>query len=391
MANQCCFKDLEKAISDYLLWMISKGYAKSTFYLHERVLKHFSCFVSRKEIPREDIFTFDTLKAFHEESGLIHISSAIRGLSRYLFEQGKITRPLQKERPRLPEVYEEYLVYYARLRQVLYLQILRSRRVLCALNSYLENAKIFLPAVKINHLDAFLAGYNAPFTVQTRQHHRSCLRGFLKYLYHERRILKRDLAALLVGAPVFAQAKPPRFLRPYEVQKLFSGLKDCTSWNLRACAMLHLAFSSGLRPREISLLTLDDISFSQREVGLRDRKSNNPVKLPLPEGTIKAIAAYIVGARPKSSQRALFLSFRVPYAPISACIVSQNIGKCMRKVNLPSSAYWLRHTYAQNLLETGASIFEIKEMLGHDLIQTTSRYIHIHTSLMREVLFDETL
>jgi integrase/recombinase XerD len=390
---------IEHAISDYLLWMVSKGYAKSSLYLHERVLKHFSSFVSRKEIAREDIFTFDTLQAFHEESGLIHISSAIRGLSRYLFEQGKITRPLQKERPRLPQVYEEYLIYYARLRQVHHLQILRSTRVLAALCSYLENANIPLSAINITHLDAFLAGYNAPFTVQTRQNNRSCLRGFLRYLYHERGILKRDLAALLVGAPVFAQAKPPRFLRPHEVQKLFSGLRDCTAWNLRSRAMLHLAFSLGLRPREISLLTLDDISFSQREVILRDRKSNNPIKLPLPEGTIKAIAAYIVGGRPQSSQRALFLSFRVPYAPVSACIVSKDIGTCMRKVNLrtsrnprvDASAYWLRHTYAQNLLETGASIFEIKEMLGHDLIETTRRYIHIHTSLMREVLFDEIL
>jgi len=62
----------------------------------------------------------------------------------------------------------------------------------------------------------------------------------------------------------------------------------------------------------------------------------------------------------------------------------------MRKANLPSSAYWLRHTYAQNLLQAGASIFEIKQMMGHDKIQTTQRYLHIYTQLMREVLFDET-
>jgi site-specific recombinase XerD len=63
----------------------------------------------------------------------------------------------------------------------------------------------------------------------------------------------------------------------------------------------------------------------------------------------------------------------------------------MHKAGLPASAYWLRHTYAQNLLETNTSIFEIKEMMGHDRIQTTQRYLHIHTRLMREVLFDETL
>ena len=63
----------------------------------------------------------------------------------------------------------------------------------------------------------------------------------------------------------------------------------------------------------------------------------------------------------------------------------------MRKAGLASSAYWLRHTYAQNLLETGASLYEIKEMLGHDTIESTRQYLHIHISLMRKVLLDEPL
>ena len=63
----------------------------------------------------------------------------------------------------------------------------------------------------------------------------------------------------------------------------------------------------------------------------------------------------------------------------------------MRTAGLKSTAYWLRHTYAQNLLESGVSIFEIKEMMGHDRIQSTKRYLSIHIKMMREVLFDETL
>ncbi|MFH1458466.1 MAG: tyrosine-type recombinase/integrase [Candidatus Omnitrophota bacterium] len=391
MPNRDYGHDLKQAICDYLLWMISSGYAKSSWNHYERVLNHFSSFVSRREIPWEDIFTLDTLKAFQQESGLTSISSAIKGLSRYLFKQGKISCPLQKKPARLPEVYEEYLIYYAKLKEPHPLLVLRSRRVLSAFFTYLKKAKVPLPNLEVKHLDAFLAEYNAPFVPQTRQNHRSCLRGFLDYLYHEPKIVKRDLAHLLVGAPVFAQTKPPRFLRAQEVQKLLAGLKSYTSWDLRAYAMIHIAFSLGLRPCEISLLTLDDISFSQKEVSLRKRKSENPIKLPLPESTIKAIAAYVIGARPKSSQRAVFLSFRVPHAPVSPAVVSKDISTLMRKENLPSSAYWLRHTYAQNLLENGATIFEIKEMLGHDQIQTTEHYISVDTKLMREVLFDETL
>jgi site-specific recombinase XerD len=61
----------------------------------------------------------------------------------------------------------------------------------------------------------------------------------------------------------------------------------------------------------------------------------------------------------------------------------------IKQAGLTATAYWLRHTYAQNLLESGASIFEIKQMLGHDKIESTKVYLHVHIKLMRKVLFDE--
>ena len=61
----------------------------------------------------------------------------------------------------------------------------------------------------------------------------------------------------------------------------------------------------------------------------------------------------------------------------------------IRNAGIKGTAYWLRHTYAQNLLESGASIYQIKEMLGHDKIESTKVYLHVHIKLMRKVLFDE--
>ncbi|MBW2664401.1 MAG: tyrosine-type recombinase/integrase [Deltaproteobacteria bacterium] len=378
-------------MSGKVLWMISNGYADSTCMRYEQALKHFLYFINQRAIPWDVVFTFDTLKDFQKESGLILALRAVRGLSRYLFEQNRIQRPVEKPIQKLPEIYEDYLLYYAKTRQVYHLQLLRSRRTLQALNDYLARHNIKLPNIRIEHIDAFLSERNVNFTPITRQNQRSNVRQFLRYLYQDRRILKRNLASLIVGAPLFAQAKPPRFLRPDEMQRLFDSLSTCSARALRTSAMIHLGYTLGLRPKEISLITLDDISFGQCEIHLPDRKSNNPIKLPLPEVTIKVIAAYIVGTRAKSNRRRLFLSLRAPYEPITPAAVSKDVGLCMRKAGLSSSAYWLRHTYAQNLLETGASVFEIKQMLGHDRIQTTQRYIHIHTRLMCEVLFDDSL
>jgi hypothetical protein len=76
---------LEKAVSDYLLWMISNGYADSTCMRYEQALKHFLYFITQMAIPWDAVFTFETLKSFQKESGLTHASNPIRGLSRYLF------------------------------------------------------------------------------------------------------------------------------------------------------------------------------------------------------------------------------------------------------------------------------------------------------------------
>ena len=113
----------------------------------------------------------------------------------------------------------------------------------------------------------------APNTRKTYLQH---LRGFLKYLYYEKKILKKDLASLLVGAPLFDQVKPPKFLRPQEVEKLFSNLQLSTDTDVRTCAMVYLAYTLGLRPIEISKITLDDISFSEGNASCAGQKNQKP-------------------------------------------------------------------------------------------------------------------
>jgi len=384
-------KKLAKAVDDYLVWMIAAGYASGTIMIHERLLNHFQNFIINRNISWEQVFTYDTLNGFEKHYNLYFAANVLRSISRYFFKQKLISDPIKKPRVRLPEIYEAYLHYYEKIRQVRRSALAQTRNVLCALNDYLTKQDIDFAAIKIEQIDDFLAGFNDSLMPATCHHNRSYLRGFLRYLYFHRKILKRDLSPLIVGAPMYAQAQPPKFLRSNEVKTLFAGLSTDNCKELRTSAMVHLGYTLGLRPKEISLIRLNDISFVQGEISLADRKSANPIKLPLPETTIKAIAAYIVGCRPESDHRALFLTLHAPVKPVTAATVGHDITVAIQKINPSASAYWLRHTYAQNLLESGASIFEVKQMMGHDNVQSTKRYIHIHTKLMRKELFNETL
>jgi len=380
-------KKLKQAVDNYLLWMISSGYADATIKNYQQILNHFVDFIACHKIGWDQIFSSANLHCF-DQSTKTQLA-AVRGLCRYLVKQKRIVAPIEKEKYLLPNVYEQYLNYYATTRQTGNRRIKSIRRVLSAFDGYLENTKIKLAALTIEDIDAFFAKFNCGFSPATCKVYRSMIRGFLSYLYHQGKILKRDLAPLVVGAPIFALAKPPTFLRADELKSMFDSIELCSQSGLRTYAMLQLAYTLGLRPIEICQITLDNISFRKAELNIDWRKCHNPLKLPVAEVTIKAIAAYIIGVRPQSALRTLFLSLHPPYGPITPTTVHYYFKTTMHKINPAASVYWLRHTYAQNLLEAGVSLFEIKELMGHDSIESTRKYLLIHIKLMREVLFDE--
>jgi len=383
-------KILEIAVSDYLEWMVESGYSDRTYINHQRTLVQFITFVGRKRYTVNKVFTLDTLNKFIKTHEKCH-ASAIRGLSRYLYAQKRIPEPIPRVEYYLPEIYEDYLDYRKKVHHTPYRKRKQIKRVLAAFHDYLKKHKQDLRLLKIDHIDAFHAKFNPAFALRSQQLYRYHLRGFMSYLYHQRGWLKKDLVPLMKGPPVYTRAKPPKFLRRKQLSAVFDNLSGLTAIDLRTYAMVHLAYFLGLRPQEIVQIRLTDISFKTAELTLEDRKNNIPTKLPLPERVVKAIAAYIIGGRPESKSQLLFVGHLPPYGPVAAARVSCDLSACLKKVNRKATGYWLRRTYAQNLLEAGASYYDIKEMLGHDHIESIKQYLSIHIEMMRKVLFDETL
>jgi site-specific recombinase XerD len=389
-------KMLLEAIGGYAKWVKAMKEQKDrpNESSHSQMLTDFLTFAINGDMVWEKMFTLDTLEAFAKYSRFKNANRALVSLSAYLSSHGKIDYPLEIPRRRriqnkipLPDLYEEFL--HKQSLRVSQRYIRGIRQMLCHFHAYLEKNHIGLSSLSIQRVDVFMATFKV--ARGTRNNYRHRLKSFLHYLYREKKLLKKDLGSLLVGAPAFNQKKPPKFLRPQEVKQLFSSLTLSTPRDIRICAIVHLAYTLGLRPIEISRLTLDDIYFRKAELTIRARKAGNPVTLPLPEQTLKVVAAYVLKVRGETHHRDLFLTRQRPYRPLNPAGVIADIRKAMNNAELSSTAYWLRHTYAQNLLILGRTIYEIKEMMGHENIQTTHRYLHIDTERMRKVLFDETL
>ena len=375
-------------ISDYLKWMEAQGYAQSTQDGDRRRLNRFFKFVKRMKIKVDDFFTLETLEQFHQTQK-DRVGSPIKRFAQYLHAYSEIPEPFKRKLKALPPEYEQYLNYY-RNRCQDENPVQAARRILSGFNAYLEKSATNLHQISIEQIDRFLALYTKGFAPRTCKLQRSYLKGFLKHLYQQGHI-KKNLAALVYSAPEFARSTPPKFLRPEQIQKLFNNIDFFSRRGLRANAVLHLAYYIGLRPKEIRLITLDDISFRQKEISIKTRKNFSPMQLPLPDNVIKSITAYIVGSRPESKSRYLFLQIVTPHKPIQNSEIYHDVRGCMEKNNIKASVYWLRHSYAQNLLEAGASIYEIKEMMGHKDIESTRKYLRVHINLMRKVIIDETI
>lgn len=306
-------KRLSQAVEQYLLQRIEHGYPDTHIDTQGKIFQDFRLFVERQSKKWDEIFTLEILKEFMQQGDSNERRRAVRGLAKFLYQQKQISQPIPlKSRQKLPEIFEDYLHYCAMARYDTEKTVQHTRRVLEAFYHYLNRHNLNLSTITIEQIDAFNQEYNAAYARRSQKFNRSCLKLFLKYLYHERHVLKRDFAALLKVPRIFHRTKPPCFLRTDEIQQLFDNMTLSTPTDLRAYAMVHIAYTMGLRPQEISRLTLDDIQFTKAEMHVKYRKAGFPVTMPIPLKTLKAITVYLVGAVRKITVANFFCNAAVP-------------------------------------------------------------------------------
>ena len=160
-----------------------------------------------------------------------------------------------------------------------------------------------------------------------------------------------------------------------EVDALLDRLSGDEPLALRNRALLELVYSAGLRSREAVDLDLGDVDFEQEAVRVRGKGDKERV-VPLGEEAAYRLRLYLEGARPhlaRGAEDALFLSARGRRLDTST----------LRRL-LPHP-HRLRHAFATHLLEGGADLRVIQELLGHSSLSTTQAYSHVDGRRLRKV------
>lgn len=242
-------------------------------------------------------------------------------------------------------------------------------------------------SIDVRALRRYAAGLSergcAPSTVARKL---AALRGLLGVLVRTGE--RTENPAELLSSPKRAQ-RLPRVLRPDELATLLDAIPATTSLELRDRALFELAYGSGLRAEELVSLDVEALDFDAESVRVEGKGGKTRI-VPAGEHAMRSLQRYLERARPAlqvPGEQALFVS--KSGRRLSTSDVRRRLKAWARHsvARVPALAdahpHALRHSFATHLLEGGADLRAIQELLGHASISTTQVYTRVESARLR--------
>ena len=224
----------------------------------------------------------------------------------------------------------------------------------------------------------------APASISRRLYE---VRAFFHFLARRGYLEKNPLAG--VGGPKLGR-RLPRYLTVDEVFALLNAANDASPFGLRDRAILELLYGSGIRLGELVALNVDDVDLQRRELWVREGKGGEERIALFGQAAASALRTYLERARPHlvdvhHPSRALFLN---RYGGrLSRVSVTNIVHRYARLAGIRKNVtpHMLRHSFATHLMEGGADVRVVQELLGHKSPQTTQIYTHVSQQHLKEI------
>jgi len=370
-------------LADFSAWLKASSYAKSTRRRHVAVLR-FSL-EPHAPIPRDRCFSQAQLQRIIVNAHRPNEFSAARyAFGLFLRERGQfLEAPPVGHHVELVDDYCRHLVEMCGLAP----ETVKYRK---------NTARMFLrsavPAggspmrLSVDDVERFVADRAMTLTRASLRTDTSALRGFLRYCVHS------GLAPTGIedfDTPrLYRYEQLPKALPWPLVEQLLDSIDRSTATGMRDHAIFYLMAHYGLRPSEITLLTLDSIDWHARTISVRQIKTRSKLMLPLTEPAADVLQRYIREGRPTTDRSSLFPRLRAPAGAMTRRSIAEAFRRRVKESGIPwdgTAPYGLRHSFALRLLDHDVGIKAIGDLLGHRNIDTTGGYLRLHTEALRDV------
>lgn len=254
---------------------------------------------------------------------------------------------------------------------------------------FMKNHNLTLAEIKLSHLEEFLAElYDQGLKARSMARVISGIKSFFHFLLLESEI--KENPSQLLEAPKIG-LKLPTVLSVEEIDSILEVIDVSTAEGTRNYAIIETLYSCGIRVSELTNLRFSDLFFDEGFIRVQGKGSKQRL-VPISETAVKKIKNYLLHRSQqivkKGSEDVLFLSSRG--TAISRVTVFYYIKQYAEAagINKEISPHVFRHSFATHLLERGANIRVIQEMLGHEKITTTEIYTHIDRSFLRQEIIE---
>lgn len=254
--------------------------------------------------------------------------------------------------------------------------------------SYCDKNKINFVSITKDEFEKYLFYLkNLGYKTSTLFRKTESLKAFYKFMLIDGKIEKNPLSNF---SPPKLDRKLPEYLNFDETKKLLSFLSAADFKILRTSAIIDLLYSSGLRISEITNLTIESVNLDQGWVRVKGKGSKERI-VPIAEKTVKILKLYlgernILIERKKINPSNYFFINRSG-KKISRIQLWKDLKKFAKDAGLNKNIYphMLRHTFATHMLQMGADLRSIGEMLGHSSLNTTQIYTHLDRTAIKNI------
>lgn len=255
--------------------------------------------------------------------------------------------------------------------------------------SFVDDKKLDLNSVKLEDLHEFLAGlHDVGISPRSQARIVSGIRAFFHFLKIEGYIDENP--AVLLDLPKVGR-RLPDVLTVEEIDAMESECDENTFEGFRNRTIVEVAYSCGLRVSELVDLKISNI-YLDEEYLIVEGKGSKQRMIPMSEMAVLLIKGYMLlrGDRvvKKGNEDVLFINRRG--SKMSRVMIFYIIKDLCQKcgINKNISPHTLRHSFATHLLEGGANLRAIQQMLGHESITTTEIYVHIDRSFLKNEILN---